>query len=263
MPELPEVENERRLFARRAAGRTVVGVVVTDPTILRNVSATVLAASLRRRRFEEPARRGKWLLCPATGPTLVLHFGMTGELVWSGDDPDRHRYDRVILLLEEGELRYRNMRKLGGVWLARGPVELAAILGDVGPDALEVTEERFLSLLRRRRGGVKAALLDQGLVAGVGNLLADEILWQARLHPRVRIEHLTPRRRRELFEVMHRVLVTAVNDSDYVERRRDWLIHARGTPGATCPRCARALRHAVVAGRTTYSCPRCQRAPRR
>lgn len=263
MPELPEVENERRTFARRAAGRTVARVLVVDPTIVRNVSAAALVGTLCGRTFEQPGRRGKWLLCPAGGPTLVLHFGMTGELVWSGDEPDRHRHDRLILVLDDGELRYRNMRKLGGAWLASDQPELAAILNGLGPDALEVTEAGFLSLLERRRGGVKAALMDQGLVAGIGNLLADEILWQARLHPRTRMERLTERRRRELFDVLQRVLHIAVDDFDYIERHREWLNHVRGRPGAICPRCGSALRQTAAAGRTTYFCPRCQRAPRR
>ncbi len=230
---------------------------------MRNASPRALVRTLRDRTFGEPTRHGKWLLCPASGPILVLHFGMTGELVWSGSEPERHRHDRMILVLEDGELRYRNMRRLGGVWLAGDDEELGSLLADLGPDALDVDEEGFLTRLRPRRGGAKATLLDQGFVAGIGNLLADEILWQARLDPRTRVDRLGGRRQRNLFRTMRDVLETAMADVDYAEHRPDWLVHVRDRPDPACPRCGRHLRRSVAAGRTTYSCPACQRPPRR
>ena len=124
---------------------------------------------------------------------------MTGDLVWSGQEPERHRHDRLVLELNGGEeLRYRNMRKLGGVWLAHDADEVGRVLGPLGPDALDLTRRRFLELLARRRGGVKAALMDQTLLAGVGNLIADEALWQARIHPRRRVETLSDDERERL-----------------------------------------------------------------
>jgi len=114
VPELPDVEAYRRFFSTHAAGRTV-RAVEADPTILRNVSSLTLRRALRGRTFEEPTRHGKWMVAWTDGPALLLHFGMTGDLVWSGDEPDRHRHDRLMLSFEGGgELRYRNMRKLGG-----------------------------------------------------------------------------------------------------------------------------------------------------
>src|SRR5205807_10469957 len=158
---------------------------------MRNAAPRQLDRALRGRRFEEPERLGKWMVAWTDGPALLLHFGMTGDLIWSDDEPERHRHDRVIIELGGGqELRYRNMRKLGGAWLAHDRREADAILGPLGPDALAVSRKEFLQRLERRRGGVKAALMDQTFVAGVGNLVADEVLWQARLHPRRPIESL-------------------------------------------------------------------------
>ncbi|MFN2590685.1 MAG: Fpg/Nei family DNA glycosylase [Actinomycetota bacterium] len=261
MPELPDVEAYRRFFHRHAAGKTVRSIGA-DPTILRNVTVRTLRSALRGRRFEDPDRHGKWLICWTDGPALLLHFGMTGDLVWSGDEPDRHRHDRLWIELDEGgELRYRNMRKLGGVWLAHDQEEANRITGALGPDALTVDRRTFLDLLRRRRGGVKAALMDQTLVAGVGNLIADETLWQARLHPKRPVESLTDEERVRLFSSMHRVLKESVERFDYVPRKRSWLSHVRGRPDARCPRCGAPLARTVAAGRTTYFCPVDQPAP--
>lgn len=258
MPELPDVEHFRRFFASHAAGKTVASVEA-DPTIVRNTQPEALAAALHGHRFGEAFRQGKWLACPTDGPTLVLHFGMTGDLIWSGNEPARHRHDRLILSFAEGgELRYRNMRKLGGVWLAHDDQELEGILGRLGPDALSVGRAEFLARLGRRRGGIKGALMDQRLVSGIGNILADEILWQVRFHPKRAIESLTPGERARLYTVIQRVLRRAVDHFDYVTTKRTWLSHVRGEPGAACPRCKTALARIVVGGRTTYFCPRCQ-----
>ena len=257
MPELPDVEHFRRFFQRHATGKTVRSVVA-DPAIVRNATPDALQQALRDRRFEEPDRHGKWLLAWTDGPVLLLHFGMTGELVWSGDEPERHRWDRLILVLADGELRYRNMRKLGGVWLAHGRGEVAKIIGALGPDALAVDRRQFLQLLARRRGGVKAALMDQRFLAGVGNIIADETLWQARIHPRRTIPSLSEEERRKLYGAMHKVLRESVESYDSIPRKRSWLSNVRGRPGAACPRCGTPLERMVVAGRTTYFCPRCQ-----
>ncbi|MGH2696604.1 MAG: DNA-formamidopyrimidine glycosylase family protein, partial [Actinomycetota bacterium] len=118
MPELPDVEHDRRVLAEHAVGRLIERTVTTDAGILRNVSEVTLDRALRGHRFEEPERHGKWLLAWTTGPAVLIHFGMTGDLIPADGPGGRHRHDRVIFELDRGELRYRNMRKLGGVWLA-------------------------------------------------------------------------------------------------------------------------------------------------
>src|SRR5439155_4315854 len=116
--------------------------------IVRNATPQALDAALRGHTFHEPTRHGKWLVAWTYGPALLLHFGMTGDLVWSGDEPDRHRHDRLALAFAEGgELRYRNMRKLGGVWLAHDQGELDGLIGSLGPDALAVGAGEFAERL--------------------------------------------------------------------------------------------------------------------
>jgi formamidopyrimidine-DNA glycosylase len=258
MPELPDVEAYRRFFQQHATGRKIE-TVTADPTIVRNATPHALDGALTGRILEDPHRLGKWLICPTDGPILLLHFGMTGELIWSGREPERHRHDRLILGFEGGEeVRYRNMRKLGGVWLAHDQEEARRVLGPLGPDALAVRRTEFLDLIGKRRGGVKAALMDQSFVAGVGNIVADEVLWHARIHPRRRIESLTQDERLLLFAEMHRVLREAVKGYDYIPRKRSWLSGVRGVPDARCPRCKTLLQRTTAAGRTTYFCPHCQ-----
>jgi formamidopyrimidine-DNA glycosylase len=259
MPELPDVEHERSVFARHAEGRTVRSVW-SDPTIVRNAVPEGIDAALRGRTFAAPTRHGKWLLAWTDGPTLLLHFGMTGQLVSSADMPEPHRHDRLVLGFDDGtELRYRNMRKLGGVWLALDADAVEAIVGALGPDALGLSTRAFLDRLARRRGAVKAVLMDQRFVAGVGNLLADEILWQADLHPKRRVETLDEEDRRRLARAVRRVVRESVRSYDYLSRKRRWLSHVRGAPGARCPRCGTPLERTVVGGRTTWFCPRDQR----
>jgi formamidopyrimidine-DNA glycosylase len=259
VPELPDVEHFRRTFARASVGRRVEEVVVTDPGILRNVAAPELHRALRGHRFEDPERRGKWLIARTDGPALLLHFGMTGDVQWAPAATGRHRHDRVILVLDIGEIRYRNMRKLGGVWLASEPGEVDELLGRLGPDALSVKRKEFLELMGSRRGRVKPALLDQSFLAGVGNLLADEALWRARIHPARRIEDLSVDERAALFRQLRSVIRHTVDS--YPEGIRTRWTSARGRPAARCPRCRTELTRTVVGGRTTYVCPSCQRQP--
>jgi formamidopyrimidine-DNA glycosylase len=256
LPELPDVEHYRRFLALHAARARVERVIVTDSGILRNADAQTLDESLQGHRFEEPERRGKWLIAWTSGPAVLFHFGMTGDLIWGENDEERHRHDRVVFVLDRGELRYRNMRKLGGLWLAHDSGEVELILGGLGPDALGLDRMAFDELLNRRRGRVKAALMDQSLLAGVGNLLADEILWRARIHPARGIQDLSEEERRTLFTELRGTIRAGIRELED-GMRTPWM-RIRGKPGARCPRCRTPLGRTVVGGRTTYVCPRCQ-----
>jgi len=257
VPELPDVEGFRRIFARKATGKTVRAVRL-DARAGRNVTPTALDRALRRRTFDRPARRGKWLIAPAgEWPVLLLHFGMTGDLEWRkcGTEPSPH--DRLRLSLTGGELVFRDMRRLGGVWLARDQRELEKLLGRLGPDALEATRSEFLGRLDRRRGSAKAALMDQSVVAGLGNLTVDESLWRARIAPRRYLASLASAERVRLHRSIREVLDASVKVGRVPDPAR-WLTGARRR-GGVCPRCRTSLRRETVAGRTTYWCPSCQK----
>lgn len=262
MPELPDVEGYRRYFTRHAAGKRIRSVEVRAADVVRNTSPQGLGRALRGRSFGRPRRHGKWLIAPLKGegrPTLLLHFGMTGDLVWAGGRRrERHRHDRVVFRLTGGELRYRNMRKLGGVWLARGGQAVEEVTGPLGPDAGRLDRDQLAAMLSGRRGGLKATLMNQRLIAGIGNELSDEILWRARLNPRRSVGAVRRPQLDRLFRAM-RVVITESNRHGVIPRKRGWLTEQRGTRDASCPRCGRRFRRETIAGRTAYWCTRCQR----
>lgn len=250
MPELPDVEGFRRTFERYAAGKGVRGVRSVDRGMLRNSSPSGLGRALHGRRFASPRRHGKLLVCPTDGPALLLHFGMTGSLVWSGED---HRHDRLVLELDDGDLHYRNMRRLGGIWLARDDRELGQIEDRLGPDWLDVSRSDFDQLIARR-GSIKATLMNQEVAAGLGNLTADESLWQARIDPRRPADSLDSRERDRLYRTIQKVLHDSLPHG-LVPAKRTWLTGARSGRDGTCPRCGAALQRVQVGGRTTVFCP--------
>jgi formamidopyrimidine-DNA glycosylase len=258
MPELPDVEGFRRYLAKHAQGRRIVRIDVPDPEIVRNRSPQALGRALAGATFAPPDRHGKWLIAPAGDVELLLHFGMTGELRFAADDGERRPHDRAVFVCEGGELRYNNMRRLGGIWLASDRAERDRVTGPLGPDAATVGRAEFERLLRARRGGVKAALMDQRLVAGVGNLLSDEIMWRAHVHPATPVPSFSPARLRRLYEALHAAVSESIQYGRVPHGTR-WLTRVRDDREARCPRCATRLRRTTIAGRTACWCPRCQR----
>jgi formamidopyrimidine-DNA glycosylase len=258
VPELPDVEGFRRFLARRAAGQKVRRVDVPDIELVRNRAPQAFNSTLDGHRFGSPQRHGKWLIAPVGDVEVLMHFGMTGALAWSTTDRDRHIHDRVIFVCEDGELRYNNMRRFGGVWLAEDAQERAHVTGPLGPDAADITSEDFAALLASRRGGIKAALMDQRLIAGIGNLMSDEILWRARVRPSALVQKLGAKRRRQIYEALRAVVGESIRYGRVPHGHR-WLTRVRDNRAAGCPRCGTTLRRATVAGRTAVWCPRCQR----
>ncbi|MGW0824949.1 Fpg/Nei family DNA glycosylase [Streptomyces sp. NPDC002845] len=258
MPELPDVEGFRKMFEFCAKGRVVQRVDVRDAGVLHGVSARRLRDALEGRRLTKLERHGKWLLAHTGGPTLMLHFGMTGQLVCGHPDDVTEAHDRVLFTVSaDRQLRYRDQRKLQGLWLADDDSDVARLLADQGPDALAVAREEFEAALSSRRGRVKTVLTDQSVLAGLGNLLADEILWRARLRPTNRACDLSEADRRRLYTHMRRTLRSAVT-AGCVPPRDSWLTGHRDDPAPACPRCGKPLRRSRMASRSTVWCPRCQ-----
>ena len=258
MPELPDVEAFRKVLVSCARGRAIRRVEVRDAGVLHGVSARRLREGLEGRRFTGAERHGKWLLARTGGPTLVLHFGMTGLLVCARPDDAAEPHDRVLFTVgADRQLRYRDQRKLQGLWLAEDESAVGRLLAGQGPDALEMDRERFEAALCARRGTIKTVLTNQSVVAGLGNLLADEILWRARVRPSAHSNELTEADRRRLYTQMRRTLRSAV-PTGRVPPRDSWLTGHRDTPSPHCPRCGEPLRRSRLGGRTTVWCVKCQ-----
>ena len=247
MPELPEAERARAAL-ESVLGRTIASVEDGDAYVCRPHPPGELAHALIGHRLASAHRRGKFLwLETDDGPTLGLHLGMSGRILVDPDDATR--WDRFTLeFADGGRLVLRDKRRLGRAVLNPD-------FSHVGPDAADVDRERFRRLIGSGDTPVKARLLNQGAISGVGNLLADQILWQARLSPERRTSQLSTeeldRLRRELRAAVRSAIRRGgAHTGDFVQ--------ARGRDGS-CPRCGGALRSGRVGGRTTYWCPNCQR----
>lgn len=264
MPELPDVEQHRQLVAEHAAGHRVERVVVNDPDLLEGTSPQGLGRSLVGRLVAPPRRHGKWLLLAfddEDGPHLLVHFRMSGRLVWHehGELDDQ---DAVALHLAHGALAYRSRRRLGAVSYLPPGGDPQDITGPLGPDATDLDRARLAGLLADRRGGLKSALLDQRLVAGLGNELVDELLWRSGLHPRRAAASLSTEELDVLDRQLRQLLRRAIR-AGHVPAGPTWLTGQRDERSPACPRCGALLEHGQVGGRTTLWCPREQPDPGR
>lgn len=274
MPELPEVETVRRDLEPHVRGRRVASVEVQWERSIAVPAAPEFVRRLTGRVITGVDRRGKFLLLRLdNGETLAVHLRMTGRLLLrpAGAAPDQHL--RVRMLLESGvDLRFTDQRKFGRLYLL-DPPGLEALLSRLGPEPLDAQagREQFLALLRRRRGALKPLLLNQTVIAGLGNIYANEALFRAGLHPLRRAESLSERERAQLYEAVRETLQSAIEHGgtsiatflsalgSYGRNQEYLLVHQRaGTP---CPRCGTPIARIVVAGRGTFLCPRCQSLP--
>ena len=265
MPELPDVELYKRHLEATCLGRTVAKVVVGDARILADLSATELARRLEGARITASRRHGKHLLVDLEPPGwITMHFGMTGSLKHFSDGEQDPPYERVRFDFADGHhLAYIDARLLGRIGLTADADAFITAQG-LGPDALDPRFDRaaFERALAGRKRDAKSLLMDQEVVAGIGNIYSDEILFQARLDPRTRCDRLDPRARHQLFDQIKTVLETAITSGAGAERLVDHLPGSFVIPhrekGGRCPRCGGEIASAKFSGRTAYFCPRCQ-----
>jgi formamidopyrimidine-DNA glycosylase len=273
VPELPEVETARRLIADRALHRRIVAVDDADTFVCRPHSPGELRDALVGRTLTAARRRGKTMWVETSGvdgsaepgPDLGIHLGMGGRIVVTGPDgaaqegggprrrdaqPRKPEWNRFTLdFADGGQLVLFDKRRLGRIRL---DPEVDAL----GPDAEEVTAAQFRALISRGSIAVKARLLDQSKIAGVGNLLADEALWQARIPPALPVNRLERKDIDRLYRALQAALKSAgakggVHTGDVIVARR---------PGGSCPRCGAEMVHGTVGGRSTWWCSREQAA---
>lgn len=247
MPELPEAERAR-VALETVLGRRIAGVKDDDTYVCRPHAPGEIGDALVGHELASAHRRGKFLwLATVDGPVLGLHLGMAGRIVVDGQD-DVSPYDRFAVQFDDGtRFALRDKRRLSRAVLNPD-------FSHVGPDAADVGRDRFRRLVGAGHTAVKARLLNQRAISGVGNLLADQALWQARIAPQRPTSELTD----EDLDRLRRELRAAVRSA--IRRggvHTGSFIPARGREGS-CPRDGHALERAVVGGRTTYWCPACQ-----
>jgi formamidopyrimidine-DNA glycosylase len=281
VPELPEVETVARDLRPRLVGATIVGARTSWARTLRTHTPEAFAADVAGRTVLAVGRRAKLVVVDLSADAaLTIHLKMTGQLFVVPAGTPEDPYIRLVLELADGrELRFRDIRKFGRVGLyLRDPVtgELvtepggSAVFAGHGPEPLDdaFTLRAFRARLRARKGRLKPLLLDQGFVAGVGNIYADEALWTARLHPLRSATSLHPADERRLYEAIRSILTEAVERrgssiDDYTAPDGDGEMQERlnvyQRTGEPCPRCRRPIRRIVIGARATHFCSWCQR----
>jgi formamidopyrimidine-DNA glycosylase len=254
MPELPEVETIRRYLNRTVLNRTIIGISGSAPTIDPEHLPPLAESAIRA-----TARHGKYLFADLEdGSSLVFHFGMTGDLLLvRGDDPDPPYTRAVVSFADGSRLAFTDSRRFGRLgWIPDRKVFIAA--KRLGPDALSISREIFSSIMAGSHQRVKVFLLDQHRIAGIGNIYADEILFQAGIRPLRSLHDLGAVPLSLLAAAIVHVLRTAVDHAaDFDHYPADWLIPQR-SPGGRCPCCGDPVDRVMVAGRYAYFCRSCQ-----
>jgi len=257
MPELPEVETTVRGLAPRIAGKTILEARFLAPRVLGGAPEPDLTGRIIR----SVRRRGKYILLDLDSGLLSIHLGMTGKLLV---DAPEEKHTRAYFTLSGATLNFVDPRMFGRIeWNS-------ARIGRLGPEPLEISFEDFFARLKKRRTRIKALLLDQKFLSGVGNIYADESLHRAGIHPCARASALSAARARRLYQALQQVLAEAVaaggsSISDYADAkgRKGWFqirhrVYRRH--GEKCRRCGSVIQRMLVCQRGTHFCPRCQRA---
>jgi len=262
MPELPDVEVFKNYLNATALHQDISDIEVRERSLLGEVSERDLRSHLEGSRFEETLRHGKYLLVKVEGDGfLVLHFGMTGFLRYFKNPDQKGEHTRMQITFSNGyHLTYDCQRKLGLIDWVEHPEALVARkeLGD-DPWSEEFDASRFRELMEGRRGSVKSALMNQSVIAGIGNVYSDEILFQAGIHPRSSVRHLDPDHLKKLYHALREVIDTAVEaKADPASMPSHYLTRVRGKED-TCPKCGGRLATEKVSGRTSHFCTDHQR----
>jgi len=285
MPELPEVETVARGLRQAILGRRILSVTLGKTDFIDDPAA--LEQNLPGRQIETVERYGKFMLLrlsavsgenrvaangDAAPASLLVHLGMTGQIAPRPAGQPLEKHTHVCLLLDDGrELRYTDARRFGRIAYLTKEL-LAEELSGFGADPLEVSKQEFADRICGRRARIKALLLDQSALRGVGNIYADESLWKAKIHPARLGANLSRKQAHTLRRVLQDILRKAIvlrgsSISDFLDAEGEpgeYQRHHRayGREGKNCCRCKTLIRRAIVAGRSSYFCPRCQPSPR-
>lgn len=272
MPELPEVETIRRDLAPLVVGRTIREVDVDADTLprLAGIPLDLLRANLVGRTVRGTGRRGKYLMFTLDdGHTFVCHLRMTGRLVWRAHEAPTEPFQRALIAFDDGhDLRWSDMRKFGTWRLAQSPDE---IIDQLGPEPIDddFTLRQFRAILAGRSAPIKATLLDQRLIAGLGNIYVDEALFEARVRPDTPAGDVSPAAAKRLFAACRAVLERGIANRgasfrSYVDGEgrpgsQHMFVQVFRRTGQPCYVCGTPIERTVVAQRGTHFCPHCQR----
>ena len=268
MPELPEVETIKKDLLRWVVGCSITGISLPWSQVVRKPSAGEFRRKLVGRTIKEVRRRGKYLLLPLNVETLILHLKMAGFLSLKPSSKPEPYTSAVFHLDNNRHLYFCDRRRLGAMWLVKDEKE---VVGKLGPEPLEpeFTPQLLGKLLSQHSIPIKALLCDQNIIAGIGNMYADEALFEARIHPLKRAKGLSKEEVERLHQAIHQVLTTAIGyggASVDTYKRPDgqlgtahYFFQVAHRGGETCYNCHTPIERLPLRGRGTYFCPNCQR----
>lgn len=257
MPELPSLEIFKGYFESTSLNQEILSVEINNPEMLIATSAEKLTDELQGQEFTEGGRYGKYLFAHLNNDYfLILHFGMTGYLKYFQNEGSSHI--RLLIEFTNGyKLGFDDMRKFGKMWLTRDPEKFVQEK-NLGPDALEIDYTTFEKLFEKRKGSLKPLLLNQSFIAGIGNLYADEILYQSGMHPLSKADMLDKVELQRLFREMKMVLNKAIEYQDKPHALPSSFLLPHRHLNGECPH-GESLKIIKVGGRTTYFCPEQQK----
>ena len=260
MPELPEVESFGKYLDKTSRDKVIENVKIKSPELLQNVDADDLKEKLEGHKFKYTKRYGKYTLTNLDSDSwLILHYGMTGRLKYFKNQDEAPNYDRVLLTFEDGgHLAFVDPRKFGKINLASS-IEDFLKEKKLGPDAFEIDLETFKEIFEKRKGAIKSVLMDQHILAGIGNIYSDEILFQACIHPKTPANKLDKAQIEQIFKVMKAVLKTSVDKRIKDEELPDSFIIPHRKKNGKCPNSNIKLKTIKISSRTAYYCPECQK----
>jgi len=261
LPELPDVEVYRRYLNATSLHQEVLDLDIRTDQILEETSSRKLKSGLKNRSFDSTNRHGKYMFVELDNrDRLVLHFGMTGDLKYYKDPSKEPEYTKFLIgFKNDYHLALMMPRKLGFVRLIQD-LEKFIQEKEVGPDVYQedFNFETFHDLLEGRRGMIKSTLMNQQIMAGIGNVYSDEILFQAKVHPKIAVDHIREEKLRTIFNATKDVLETAIDKkADPDQFPASWIIPRR-QKGEECPNCGGEVKNITVSGRSAYYCPDCQ-----
>ena len=265
MPELPEVETLVRQLRAPCIGRRIEDVTLRWPRHIAAPSARAFKRDIRGQKITALDRRGKYFVFTLSSRVLLIHLKMSGDLEVVKSRAPRAKHEHTLFHFDNGQdLRFSDSRKFGRVYLVDDPDE---ITGRLGPEPLarSFTSQKLWALFTSRRRPLKTLLLDQTVIAGVGNIYADESLHRARLHPERRSDTLTATEARALWQSVRHILNAAIKHNgssiDWVYRGGEHQNHFRvyDRAGEPCFNCGTPIRRMTLGGRGTHFCPHCQR----
>lgn len=258
MPELPEVETFKNYFDETSLNQTIKNVYIRDNRVL-NVQENIFKKTLKSNSFYSTLRHGKYLFVKLNSGFIVFHFGMSGDLKYFDNIAEEPTHSRVLFEFTNGNfLSYISQRMFGRVDLTDSIEDFIINKKKLGSDALKMSFGEFKQSLHKRTAFAKAALMNQTIIAGIGNIYSDEILFQAKIHPKTKINVVNDSKLRELFEIIKEVLKVGIEKKGVLNTYPNDFIIPHRKVNEPCPSCGGNIERLKISQRSGFYCPNCQ-----